>query len=732
MLVLFVLQVFNPRAFIAMNKVERKNKTWADTLMFRQPKVSVLARSPNWKLQVKRAALLGEVTNASTSGRHEEVDGVASVVEVDAGYVITTDDDKFWAGEIKSGYVCGRAFYPTPHPSQYEVVDVLGCFIVLVVGMFVSFTVVVPNLMDFLIYKEVSTEKTAKYKKFAYVSLIIGSVLLILISFIATDLVLEQLGSPHMMKIVRNKCYVINNYTDKWTNNGAPEVAKAIYNEVKMVQRAALQRKMLRKLAKGKIANSTRNWRLYDAGLLADTEKVFIQQASMTDIGGGKFRFRVPCGAAVTSVSTKEGVPQVSYKWIPNITYSSEDVEMTLIEEAKAQGYVWCRGSEEDKYSDVDSYVSDGGFDYGYGSPVYDWFVWCTTCFWSRQYGRCLFKFKYSPAGNFVLRKVIEAPNGGYLTRGEHNPVTGEVKWSELSKEETSMMNFTTVNTYADRKGGWLENMSHTIMQEGWKGWDIENRYEEMVNWRSSMVPSQNEGLVRSTLNGRGHFSRSGKQVDCTFDIDTTASARVTNDTCYSEFDLQVDPGTSWVETADHCKAVYASKVGDKISVSVDNTSIDDDRYCGVTLIIGEIEKVYYIRPAEPWVGYKLDAWSCRSDESGIRGTECSPGIQPQAVNYEVFDGLFPTVISSQTHYAIEETLLGSLKGAIVQAVGLAIVGILSPIIVFLCVKLGMKLCNQAAIDGAQVKVSQAIANRKIAKENAKAEELDAEKGEEL
>ena len=39
------------------------------------------------------------------------------------------------------------------------------------------------------------------------------------------------------------------------------------------------------------------------------------------------------------------------------------------------------------------------------------------------------------------------------------------------------------------------------------------------------------------------------------------------------------------------------------------------------------------IRPAEPWVGYKLDAWSCRSDESGIRGTECSPGIQPQAVN---------------------------------------------------------------------------------------------------
>ena len=76
------------------------------------------------------------------------------------------------------------------------------------------------------------------------------------------------------------------------------------------------------------------------------------------------------------------------------------------------------------------------------------------------------------------------------------------------------------------------------------------------------------------------------------------------------------------------------------------------------------------------------------------------------------------TVPCNQTQCLIEETLVGYLRAVIIQTISLAIIGMpILPIIIFLCVKLVIKLCKQAEngeIDCLQVKVGKAITNKKI------------------
>lgn len=687
-MLLFALLYFNPRSFIKNTVLTEKNKTWGDVFLFRKPKVNVLHKSPLWELKAKQAKLLGNDEGLAelSQGLEEEVDGVAKVTEVDTGYVIETDDGKFWAEKISAGYVCGESFYATPHPVQTEVLDIPGCILVLVIGCLFALTLIVPNFMNYLTYISVANDKTKKFKAFILVSLATGAIVLIFITFVAADVVLEYLHAPHMTKVFKDKCFVIGDYINKWAAAGHPEEAEKIYREILAVQTQALNKKLTKRMVKGKIPNNTRNWKLLQAGLLATVDEPFIQQASMTSLGNGKFRFHVPCGAAVTSMSSKDGVPQISYKWISDITYVNEEVLMTFIDEAKAHFDVWCSGDGKSQMN-LENWKKDNGFNYALETESFGWPVWCTTCKWSRQYGKCLFGFKYSKAGSWVLRKVVEAENGGYLQRGEADPSTGVILYKPLDEKEAKTLNLNTTNTYADRKGGWIENVSHTIMQEGWKGWDIENRAEALGSWQSSMIPSQVEGDVISVLKGRIIFKKKKRSTFCNFNIDRTATARVTNDTCFSEFDLEVDPGTNWVETGVPCAKVYAGQVGDKISVAVDGDQTTD-QYCSVTLTVGETEKVYYIRPGEPWVGYHLDAWRCRNIDNGTRGEDCSNFREPEKVNYEKFSGLFDTIVTSEIRIVPDSPLLGTLGNKIMQALTLLIFGAVVVLLVVIAVKL--------------------------------------------
>lgn len=694
MLFLFAILYFNPIAFIKANKVTQLNKTWGDFFRGRNAKVHVLSRAPNWKLLVKQAKLLGEdYLEPEMKGREEIVEGTANVTECDVGYRIITAEEDFWAPNVSGGYVCGKAFYASPHPSKTQQVDVPGCLIVLVLGMLVSGLILSPNIIDIVQRMKNKEEEDKKISTGRTVAFIFSGIFLFFVSFVAVDMVLEKFSLPHTNRIIKENCYVIANYTDKFADAGQPEVVKNFRKQLKTMHRMALNRKLMKRMAKGNIANTSRSWKLLQAGLLADAETPFIQQASMTDLGNNVYRFRVPCGAAISTVSTKEGVPQISYQWYPQVTYSAESVDMTFVELARSHKVVWCKGSSSK--NNLEKWKKDNGWDYADESKPADWFVLCTTCTWSRQFGKCMYGFKYAPAGNFILRKVQNNKYGGYLMRGTTDG-RGFLNWEKINPADAMIENITMFNSYENRKGGWLENMSHTIMQNDWDGWDYSKRHEAMSHWRSAMIPSQNEGEVQAALRGMRRMTVKKKDIECNVEMDITATTRPTNDTCYTEFDMVVQEGTRWQEVGEACKAVYASKVGDKISVAVDTGgNIEEESktsYCSITLTIGTMEKMYYIRPGEPWVGYHLDAWRCKSVDNGTRGIECNPRKQPEAVNYEVFSGILPVVIEQTTHYVPEEGLFGDVGEKIQTAIALVITAIVLVVLVFLGIKFGPKI----------------------------------------
>lgn len=690
-MLLFVLLYFNPRAFIKSNLLTENNRTWGDVFMFRKPKVNVLHRSPLWKLRIKQMKLLGddeEAEKAEVVGRNNTVDGTVDVEELDAGYNMTTSDgDTYWADKISAGYLCGGSFYSAPYPIKSEVVDPVGTLVTVLVGAFVSVAVVVPNFMDFLIYKEVSTEKTKKYKKAAYITLVVGSVLLVFISFLAADILLEQFGAPHMTKETTEKCYVISDYKDIDEASGHPEVSKARRRMMKARTKSAMDATTRRLMLSGVIANNSRNYKLAKAGLLAKAETPFIQQASMqlVDADNHIYHFTLPCGSALTRVSPNPDTPPITYNWISSVTYTTSYVETTFVEAEDATKYTWCRGNKDGgKAASVDNYQKDSAgkcpkWDYIYESDSWNWFVWITECGLSRRNGKCFFGYKYSPAGNFIMRRVVRNPAGGYIERctvpeGSETEVCVNVNKSA----DASLSNVNHKDSYEGREGGWFENMSHMITQEGWNGWDpgvfADGGKHAFEGWHSSIIPSVQLGDIQDSLRGRSKMYGKGKNRECKAESNKNANMREAEDTCYTEFDMQVLPGSQWVESGKACSDVYVSQTGDKIQVNVDTEKTGDtSEYCSVVLLIGDKERTYYIRPGEPWVGYHLDAWRCKTSEKDkARGSKCDPSMEPQQLSPEIFSGAMPTVTTSEVIHVpgdVFGNFVSAIKNKIMQAV---------------------------------------------------------------
>lgn len=714
-MILLVLLYFNPRAFIKSNVLSESSRTLADVLLLRKARVNVLHRSPLWKLRKKQMLLLGnsdDAASAETAGRNETVDGTATVEELDAGYKITTSDgDKYWSNKIAAGYLCSGVFYSAPYPLKYEGIDPLGVALTVIVGAVVSIAVAVPNFMDFLIYKEVSTEKTKKYKKAAYTALIIGSVILVFISFVAADIILEQLGAPHLTKETRDKCYVISEFKDADEVAGRTELSKARRQLIKKNTRATMRAATKKLMQAGVIANNSRNYILAKAGLLAAVDTPFIQQASMRLVDAEKhlYRFTLPCGAALTRVSASSDAPPITYNWISDVTYTTSYVETTFVEAEDATKYTWCRGNKDgSKAASKEGYQKDSTtkWDFIYESDSWNWFVWVTECGLSRRNGKCFFGYKYSPAGNFVMRRVVRNPAGGYIERctipsGSETEVCVNVNGST----DATLSNVSHIDSYAGREDGWFENMSHMITQEGWSGWDpslfADGGKRVFEGWHSSIIPSVQLGDIQDSLRGRSKMYGSGKKKECKAESNKNANMREANDTCYTEFDMVVSPGSQWVEGGEACTDVYVSQAGEKIQVSVDTEKTGDaDKYCSIVLLIGDKERTYYIRPGEPWVGYHLDAWRCVTASDGAHGNNCDSKTSLHEISPELFSAALPTVTTDQVIHVpgdVFSNFISSIKNRVMQV--LLIFAVIAAIagIVALCIFLWTRLhCKHA------------------------------------
>lgn len=737
-MLLFLLLYFNPRAFIKSNVVTVHNKSLTDVVLGRQPRVTVLHRSPIYKLIKKQAAFLGIETDIETRGRQFEVDGECSIVEQKTGgYKLEFSDNKepLWAPNITAGYICGDTFYTSPHPATHKEGNLLGTIVVMIVGTVVSFAVIVPNFMDFLIYKEVSTEKTKKYKKFAYGALIIGSAVLAFVSFVATDIVLEIVGAPHIMTEVKEKCYVVSNYLDIFEAKGNNTYSKNMRKAIKNRERTRLSTMVVKMLSAGLIQNSSNVHRLASAGLLATTEEPFVQQASMrlVDADSRLYHFTVPCGTSIVNMDPGDGAESVRYEWRSNIYFSSQVVKATFIDTAISYEYKWCRNLLNNKKTRDDwlneikgdankdavlREAANQGFDAIIpGKREHNWAVWAWECGASRMHGKCFYGYKWSPAGNFYMRRVYR--NGDRYLKRCSIPEGKEVETCDVVKEgnladgvkESTVYNVVHNDTYGERMDGWIENMSHMITSDGWSGWNPDTFIAGGVEgssykgWRSSVIPSDRIDDITDAVDGMSQESGKGKNFKCRIDMDKTANMRQADEVCQTDFDMVVGPNDKWVETAKPCTHVYAAQTDDKIGVYVDEEKASiGDEWCSVILTVGEQERSYYIRKGQPWIGLHLDKWRCVTNKD--RGEKCDPKLTPQDIDYSIFPGMMPSTVlngASEPSGGGFGSLLDDIKERMLQiaiAVGVivgCILVIAAGVLIFTWVK--RKACIETAND---------------------------------